>query len=170
MKIEFGGGKSPRKKGWLQCDIQNVDNIDIVCNAWEICDYIENNVIEEIYSRHFLEHTTFIQAEACIRAWYKILKPEGSLQIIIPNLQWHFDQFFHPQRHEIKIKNSSQTLFQRAIQGIYGKQTNGMTDVWDVHKSGWDFETLSNLLLKYNFRNIQRKKDLIKNLNVIAFK
>ena len=51
MKIEFGGGKSPRKKDWLQCDIQDLDNIDIVCNAWEICDHIENNVVEEIYSR-----------------------------------------------------------------------------------------------------------------------
>ena len=94
MKIEFGGGKSPKKIDWIQCDIQDLPNIDIVCDAWKITDHVEKNSVEEIYSRHFLEHLTFAQAEACIKSWSAILKPDGKIQIIVPNLEWHFKQFF----------------------------------------------------------------------------
>ena len=72
MKIEFGGGKSPKKIDWIQCDIQDLPNIDIVCDAWKITDHVEKNSVEEIYSRHFLEHLTFAQAEACIKSWSAI--------------------------------------------------------------------------------------------------
>ena len=170
MKIEFGGGKSPKKINWIQCDIQDLPNIDIVCDAWKITDHVEKNSVEEIYSRHFLEHLTFAQAEACIKSWSAILKPDGKIQIIVPNLEWHFKQFFDPQRHEKKIGNTNETIFERAVSGLYGKQTNGLEEVWDVHKSGWDFEMLEKLLSDNNFKDIRRVEDLIKNLNIIAKK
>ena len=111
MKIEFGGGKSPKKINWIQCDIQDLPNIDIVCDAWKITDHVEKNSVEEIYSRHFLEHLTFAQAEACIKSWSAILKPDGKIQIIVPNLEWHFKQFFDPQRHEKKIGNTKPKIY-----------------------------------------------------------
>ena len=46
-------------------------------------DHVEKNSVEEIYSRHFLEHLTFAQAEACIKSWSAILKPDGKIQIIV---------------------------------------------------------------------------------------
>ena len=59
---------------------------------------------------------------------------------------------------------------ERAVSGLYGKQTNGLEEVWDVHKSGWDFEMLEKLLSDNNFKDIKRVEDLIKNLNIIAKK
>lgn len=74
---------------------RNVDNftgkIDI---TWSPCDFkelpIEDNSIELIYNSHMIEHLTFKEALFMLKEFYRILKPNGNLRIITPNID-----FFH---------------------------------------------------------------------------
>ena len=74
MKLEFGCGETPRKPDFLGVDVRSFPNIKYVCNAWEIDQHVEENTVDEIFSRHFFEHLTFQQADLTLASWYKILK------------------------------------------------------------------------------------------------
>lgn len=54
MKIEFGCGDNPTKPGFKTCDIRDISGIDFVCPAWDIDKLVEENSVDEIFSRHFL--------------------------------------------------------------------------------------------------------------------
>lgn len=141
MKIEFGCGADPTKEGFLTCDIRNLPGIDFVCPAWEIVNHVEPNTVDEIFSRHFLEHLTFIQAEKLVGIWYDILNPNGLCELMVPNIDYHIKQW-------INEKNMT-----HARAGLWGHQREGEYEVWDVHKSGYNAKTLTELFTSKGFVN-----------------
>lgn len=146
MKIEFGCGENPSKVGFKTCDIRNLPGIDFVCEAWNIGELIEESSVDEIFSRHFFEHLTFRQGEMLLDAWYNILKPNGIVEMITPNMTYHFKQW---------INRSSEKEFLHARAGLWGWQRGSAEEIWDVHKSGYDFESISKLLFRKKFKDIK---------------
>lgn len=154
LEIEFGCGETPTRKGCKTVDVRHLPGVDYVCNAWEIDAFIEKNTVDYIYSRHFFEHLTFAQGIKTLQAWKTILNPEGVIEMIIPNMSFHITQWL------------SRSDFQRAKEGFWGKQRQGETETWDIHKSGYDKESLNTLLIEQEFKNIQFVDTLPKNLRV----
>ena len=76
MKIEFGGS-SRANKGFVCCDVRNIENVTYVCNCWEIEKYVEAGTVEVIHSSHMFEHLTFAQGRETLRVWFNILKGEA---------------------------------------------------------------------------------------------
>lgn len=146
MKIEFGCGETPTKENFKTCDIRNLPGIDFVCPAWEIDSLVESNSVDEIFSRHFFEHLSFYQGKVVLSKWYKILKPNGMLEIILPNMTFHVEQW-------IRRKNKKELRW--AAAGFWGWQREGDLETWDIHKSGYDFETLKEVLQNENFKDIK---------------
>lgn len=146
MKIEFGCGEKPTKEGFKTCDIRDLPDIDYVCPAWEIDSLVKENTVDEIFSRHFFEHLTFKQGEIVLEKWYKILKPGGVCEMMLPNMTFHINQW---------LSRSSEREIKHAMAGFWGWQRGEFDDVWDVHKSGYDRELLTNLVSKKGFVNIQ---------------
>jgi len=70
---------------------KNVDNfkgkIDI---KWSPCNFqpinIRDNSIKLIYTSHMIEHLTFSEAKFMLTEFYRILKPDGGLRIVTPNI------------------------------------------------------------------------------------
>ena len=139
MKIEFGCGANPTKSGFLTCDIRNLPGIDFVCPAWEIINHVQANSVDEIFSRHFLEHLTFLQAEKLVGIWFEILKSGGSCELAVPNMDYHIQQW-------IRGKN-----MEHARAGFWGHQREGDYEVWDVHKSGYNQKSLTGLFTNKGF-------------------
>lgn len=159
LKIEFGCGEKPTKENFKTCDIRNVPGIDFVCPAWEIDLHVKKNSVDEIFSRHFFEHLTFQQGKKVLEIWYKILKPNGRMEMMLPNMDFHIHQWV------------SRSDLEHAKAGFWGIQRGKFDDVWDVHKSGYNFETLSNLLESVNFKNIKSmNRNKGKHLHVECFK
>jgi len=151
MKIEFGCGENPTKEGFKTCDIRNLPKIDFVCEAWKIDEFISESTVEEIFSRHFFEHLTFAQGEKLLDSWYKILKPDGIVEMLTPNMTYHFKQW---------INRSSGKEFNHAKAGLWGWQRGTLDETWDIHKSGYDYDSLSKLLIKKKFKNIKLISDV----------
>ncbi|HHT49394.1 MAG TPA: methyltransferase domain-containing protein [Firmicutes bacterium] len=99
-KLEFGCGEKLRE-GYIGVDIRPLPNVKYVCNAWEIVDYVQPESVDAIYSRHFLEHLTYAQLEMTLYSWRRILKPNGTLHIIVPDINYHMRQILYDNYHEI---------------------------------------------------------------------
>lgn len=146
MKLEFGCGETPNKKNFKTCDIRDLPGVDFVCPAWDIDKFVNKNSVDEIFSRHFFEHLTFSQGKLVLSKWYQILKPKGKLEIILPNMSFHVDQW-------IRRKDKKELRWAKA--GFWGWQRGDISEVWDIHKSGYDFETLEQVLKNEKFNNIK---------------
>ena len=159
MNIEFGCGENPTKAGFKTCDIRDVPGVDFVCPAWDIEQHVQPNTVDEIFSRHFFEHVTFIQGEKVLQAWYNILKPGGKMEMMLPNMTFHINQW------------TTRSDMNHAKAGFWGWQREGEYDVWDVHKSGYDFALLEETLQKFNYIKIRSlKKSTNKHLHVECYK
>lgn len=154
MNIEFGCGENPTKSEYKTCDVRNLPGIDFVCNAWDIDKVVNFNCVDNIFSRHFFEHLTFLQGEKVLRAWYNILKPGGLCEMSLPNIDYHIRQWLDKKDLE------------HAKAGLWGWQRDGEYEVWDVHKSGYNFDTLSELLVKEKFTEIEPLKIKGRHLHV----
>ena len=150
--IEFGSGGESKLSGYKTCDVRNIPGIDYVCDAWDINKHVESNTINEIYSRHFFEHLTFEQGKLVLNAWHKILKPGGKIRMKLPNLEYQVHEWLKHKEKNGKFDNP-------LMSGFWGWQRQGDKLVWDVHKSGYDIETLKHLLIKHNFTNIISHQD-----------
>ena len=155
MNIEFGAGETPTKKGYKTVDVRDLPGVDYVCNAWDIEKHIEANTVDRIFSRHFFEHLTFVQGEMTLEAWKTIIKPSGYIEMLLPNMSFHIEQWV------------TRSNLSHAKEGFWGKQREGETETWDLHKSGYDKQSLNELLVAKGFSNIHFPPSLPKNLHVI---
>lgn len=171
MKLEFGCGESQPKPGFVGVDIRPAPHVNFVCNAWEISDKVSPGSVSEIFSRHFFEHLTFLQAAKTLDVWLEVLAPGGSMQMIVPNMTYHISQWMDPMRAEKLVPGKSGlTLEQHAVRGFWGHQREGFEKVWDIHKSGYDWPLLKCALAEHGFVNVRQLDDMPKNLNVVAQK
>jgi len=162
MKIEFGCGEKPTKSDFKTCDIRDLPGIDFVCPAWDIDTLVNENTVDEIFSRHFFEHLTFQQGEVVLEKWHKILKPGGMCEMMLPNMALHIDQW---------IKRKTDRDIQHAMAGFWGWQRGTFDDTWDVHKSGYDKQLLTALVSKKGFTRIESlAKPMSKHLHLKFYK
>ncbi|MFA6428755.1 MAG: class I SAM-dependent methyltransferase [Candidatus Buchananbacteria bacterium] len=80
-KIDLGCGYSKRDKESLGVDIVALPGVDVVCDINQGLPFADNE-IDEVYSRHFLEHVDdifFVMKEI-----YRVIKPDGRVIIKVP--------------------------------------------------------------------------------------
>jgi|TARA_R110000803_G_scaffold137479_3_gene204407 predicted SAM-dependent methyltransferase len=144
MNIEFGGGEFPRKEDYVQVDVRKLNDQTIVCKAWEVENHIKPNTVENIYSRHFFEHLTRDQAIRTLKAWYNICTKGAEITMLVPNMKLHIWQWLNWDKLSEKDK-------EWCLVSIYGWQRESDESAWDLHKSGYDFEKLKELIEKHHF-------------------
>jgi len=149
VKIDFGCGDKDPGEGWVGCDVRKFQHVAYVCDAWEIADHVEAGTVDEITSRHMLEHLTFPQAFKTLAAWRTILRPEGTGTITVPDMDFHIAQWVHQRDHA--------EAFRWACAGFWGWQREAEDgEVWDIHKCGWDEGLLTTALRQAGFPNVER--------------
>ncbi len=168
-KVYVGCGND-HKEGYIGCDIRELDHVKIVCKAWELSRHCAD--LEEIYSRHMLEHLTFRQVELTLTDWYKCLRRNGRLKIIVPNLDFHIDQWnkaiWNEENWSEKFSDTSW-----GIAGLYGWQrecdpldANYNETYWDVHKSGFSKNNMRFFLERSGYRSI--KIEIVDECHLVA--
>jgi predicted SAM-dependent methyltransferase len=158
-KSLYVGCGEDRRQGFMHCDTRNLPGVDLVCDAWEVSNHISN--LNEIYSRHMLEHLTSMEADAALLDWHHALKIGGTVYIVVPNLDFHIQQWLDAEWDDETIKDPNSDA-RYGFAGLYGwqRQCNPKQDDynqthWDVHKSGYNKKRLKYLLERAGFVNIQ---------------
>jgi len=148
IKLEIGAGKKPRA-GYKTCDIRDLPSVDYVCNAENLP--FESNSVSEVYSRHVVEHFTLKEILKVFQEWNRVLKTGGEIYIICPNLTWHLRQILEGTHESLYDKNSGKNARYWGFGSLFGWQQ----DEYDVHKFGYYFELLRDILEDMGFEQIE---------------
>ena len=97
MKLNMGSGNT-NFKGYVNCDVRKLPNVEIVCPAWDIP--LDNEVVSALYSRHMIEHLTFAQVRQTLKEWYRIMQDGGVLEVSCPDIDYCFRIVREPETRE----------------------------------------------------------------------
>ncbi|RLN89808.1 hypothetical protein BBJ28_00017828 [Nothophytophthora sp. Chile5] len=134
---------------WWIVDANDGDRVDFVMRMANLYAFPDNSV-SAIYASHVLEHCTHgvgHEVEATLREWHRVLRPNGQLFVAVPDLFVLASLFVNesiPHRDRAWIMTI-----------IFG----GQTDVYDIHKVGFDEAILAFFLEKTGFCELTRHKD-----------
>lgn len=167
LRLDLGCGELGPKPGFEGVDIRALPGIQHVTDMFALDATFAENSADELYCRHAFEHLSFADGERALECWARVLAPGGRLNLIIPDLRFHIAQFLDEDPSAPSPTNPAWTQRQHAIAGFWGWQREEGT-VWDIHKSGYDFEMMRELLERHGFVDVVRVDDEPWHLNVLA--
>ena len=133
MKIIICAGER-LENGWTTHDVQDLPNIDIVCDFWDLPKRLTEQA-EEARFTHALEHFPMKDSVRVLRAIRDMLLPGASLYVEVPNFYWHAEQIIaNPHNRQI-------------VEYAFGGQLNE----WDYHYNGFTPEILEEDLRQAGF-------------------
>ncbi len=172
LKLHIGG-KEPHPD-WKILDVEERPEVDYICDASSL-DIFSDESVDVIYASHVLEHFYYNIEHELVRTlneWHRVLKPGGKLLISVPDLQILCWLYINPNLMPIERF--------RLMRMMFGGQTN----IYDVHKVGFDFGILGIFLEQVGFEDYEavsefglfqdcsslRVLDTLISLNVVATK
>jgi predicted SAM-dependent methyltransferase len=112
------------------------------------------NSVDKIYSSHFLEHLELEKGEAVLRECFRVLKDEGVLRLVVPDLAAHARKYLESIEREERIGRRAHDEFLWQIYGAYlEKKRYGAN-----HRYMYDWPTLRGILEEIGFRRIMRQR------------
>jgi predicted O-linked N-acetylglucosamine transferase (SPINDLY family)/predicted SAM-dependent methyltransferase len=143
IRLHIGGQVS--HSDWKIFDALPRPEVDFLGNAKDLSQFADGS-ITAIYASHVLEHFYYLldnELLLTLKEWHRALQPGGELMISVPNLQvicgLYADSRTPPNaRHHL-------------MRMIFG----GQIDQYDVHKVGFDSDTLSMYLQQAGFQDVQ---------------
>jgi len=138
MKLHLGCGNK-KIHGFINVDIREEVEPDLVDDILTLKS-VEDSSADLIYACHVLEHFSFNEARDALFRWHKILKPDGILRLSVPDMDAVFAHYFY-WKELVEIK---------------GFLWGGQDHLYNYHKSGWDYEFLSELMSIVGFRSVER--------------
>lgn len=85
IKLDIGSGGPSGDSSFIGVDAY-VDSADVKAFMWDLP--YEDNSVDVIFTSQALEHISKYQVIPTLQEWYRVLKPGGRLQIIVPDLEW----------------------------------------------------------------------------------
>lgn len=148
LKVEVGGGRNPRK-GYVNCDVRQLDGVDHVCTADDLP--FADGEVQEIYTRHVVEHFTLKEFLTVLVEWNRVLKIGGTVYIVCPNLLFHLRQVLDGSHESFYDKAPGRNARYWGFGSLFGWQQ----DEYDVHKFGYYFELLRDILIDHGFVDVE---------------
>jgi len=159
IKLNLGSGKD-YLDGWINVDIEQKYNPDVVADITEALPF-KTNSVSEIKAFDILEHVTKQQAHDFISECYRVLDIGGKLNLRLPNMFAIVDSY----RDDPEVM----------AHFLYGDTAE--TGVFGAHKAGYTEKSLHRLLILHGFTSISFTEDdtnyavkAIKNANMFKEK
>jgi predicted SAM-dependent methyltransferase len=151
-KVKLLIGCGPTKlDGFTGVDIIPGPTVDLVASADKLP--FEDNQVDTIVAEHVIEHLTFYQFNRAIAEWYRVLKVDGTLEIECPDLLAWCKLFIETNEYN---RYTSHKGHWPIIAHFYGHQRgrNEAEEMSQVHKSGYTFEHLTQILTGIGYTSI----------------
>lgn len=145
--IELGGGDNPRFRP--NVDIRPGPKVDFVCDLNGVPNLMPSvhGTYDGVYSQYALEHVSWRNVGKFIEAAAKLLKPNGKLFLIIPNLI--------EQAKYVLAKEKAGEFGDKEVCCIFGDQNYEGAD-WraNSHTAGFSPWTITKLLREHGFEDV----------------
>lgn len=144
IKLNLGGG-GIKKEGYI--------NIDLYYPEANLKHDLRNplpfsdNSIDEIYASHIIEHFTRKEWQIIKKDWFRVLKPEGKIEIICPDLEECMKYF---------LENKDKKRWEWWILTIYGGQEE--YGEGQEHKNGFTLDKLISDLEEEGFKILEAQQ------------
>lgn len=139
IRLNVGCGEI-LKEGYVNVDLF-VQNPGIVQAPADSLPYSDSSV-DEVFSSHLLEHITHGQTIKVLSEWFRVLRPGGTLQLVVPDLEWCL-------RNWLSLPESERWGF--PLYTIFGLQIHP----GEYHHTGFTVPRLIYLLQSVGFTNVQ---------------
>lgn len=149
IQYNFGCGNF-RKPGFINVDVRDDSAADVVAEAWQV-EMFPEGAADAVYSRHMLEHLDPQDARRTLSSWWRLLRPGGQLNVIVPDITFHARQILG------LAKGPFADQFDHALAGFWGwrdESRGGNRE--DTHRWGYTEQSLSIELALAGFHNISR--------------
>ncbi|CAM9169758.1 unnamed protein product, partial [Ectocarpus fasciculatus] len=131
------------RPGWISVDAQVSIPAHVVADAQNLRTAFVDQSISLLYASHILEHVSKEQAKDVLAEWRRVLTPGGIILLAVPDIEAILSLF---------AKNRSFSERELLIDILYG----GHDSEFNVHHTGYFFESLKRLLQSANFCNVRR--------------
>lgn len=91
-KLEIGCNNKRMGDDWETLDVLPGENIDIVADVSKPLP-VEDNTYDLIYMSHVLEHIAWYKTIDTLKELYRILAPDGVLEVFVPDLDKLVDAY-----------------------------------------------------------------------------
>ena len=140
IKINMGCGWRNFGSDWIHIDGGDYDHLDY--NNITHLQNFDDNSVDLIYASHVLEYFDRQEVINVLKEWQRVLRPGGVLRLAVPD----FDSMAR-----LYIEG---TPLDRFLGPLYGKIQ--MSEKTVYHKTVYDFDSLNNILVLCNFKNIKK--------------
>ena len=118
-----------------------------------------NETVDKIYSSHLLEHLPRDKGIIFLKECYRILKFDGVMRLVVPDLLFHAEQYVETtraliRREELPNDRITHDTFLDTIYGAYLKKRRYGAE----HYYMYDLPTLVSILKYSGFENIKNCK------------
>ena len=137
-KIHIGCG-TINLQGWINIDARKLPNVHIINQSIDL-DEFKDNSLGAIYLCHVLEHFSFREIDKIIQIFMKKLRKKGKLIISVPDFDAQIE-------HYLKNKNN--------INSVQMPLMGGQDYDFNYHKSIFNKDSLTDILFRNNFINVQ---------------
>ena len=138
MKLHLGCGKRNFGEDWVHIDGGNHEHLhsqDITTLPFK------DGTVELVYASHVLEYFDREEAVSVLKEWKRVLVPEGTLRIAVPDFE-----------AMVRLYTETSTSLHKFLGPLYGKMDMGDKKIY--HKTVYDEYSLKVLLFENGFRNI----------------
>lgn len=146
LKLNLGSGEI-YKEGYINIDL-HYPKADLKYDLKNPLPYSDNS-IDEIYTSHLIEHFTRKEWQEIKKDWFRVLKPEGKLEVKCPDLEECLRAF---------LKNKEGKRWTWWIFTIYGGQEE--YGLGQEHKNGFTLDKLIEDLKEIGFKILEAQKNL----------
>lgn len=140
LRLNIGG--TERREGWTVLDIDEREEVDVVCSVHGLSRY-EDASCAEIYCSHVLQCLPIADVMVVLQELHRILVPGGALYLAVPDLDTLAELFV---REDI----AGQQKFE-LMRLMFGKQETEH----DFHKVGLTYDFLANCAGDVGFSEIE---------------
>ena len=148
--LNVGCGDNPQKN-YINLDYEWHPEVDV---CWDITKKkypFEDASIEGIFTEHCFEHISFDKVKENLKEFYRLLKPGGTVRIVVPDGQIYCD-LYQERKSDKSITlpyGSNEPTAMISINRIF--RSHG-------HLFIYDFETFALLLEHAGFKEIRKRK------------
>jgi predicted SAM-dependent methyltransferase len=143
LRLHLGSGPI-NLQGWVNIDARHYPHVHLISEGFELREFADG-MAAEIYFCHVLEHFSFDESLALLKGLGKKLAPGGVLRLSVPS----FDRLIDVYRES----GNNLELIKFAMMG-------GQDYEYNFHKSLYNFESISRILVEAGYVNVVEWKTL----------